>query len=109
MKTSLMTAFVAALLAGCATHQQGQSWWTLSEQSFASIKPGTTSKNDVQRDLGTPLLAMTFPRLEEEVWDYRYLNGTRTYVAELHFDAQGRTKYVATYPDHCVQHPMPCR
>jgi outer membrane protein assembly factor BamE (lipoprotein component of BamABCDE complex) len=99
----------AALLAGCATHQQGRSWWTLNEQSFAGIAPGKTSKQDVERQLGTPLLATVFRNLDEEVWDYRYLNGTRTYGAEVHFDLQGRAKYTSTYPDYCPFGPAPCR
>jgi outer membrane protein assembly factor BamE (lipoprotein component of BamABCDE complex) len=102
-------AFLAAFLAGCATHQQGQSWWTLHGQDFAAITPGTTTKQDVERLVGTPLLAMTFRNLDEDVWDYRYLEGTRLYVAEVHFDMQGRTKYYTTYPDRCGQRAMPCR
>ena len=54
-------------------------------------------------------MTMFFPRLEEEVWDYRYMLGVRTYVAEIHFDMQGRTKYTATYPDRCVMGPIGCR
>ena len=104
-----VAVLAAALVAGCATHQQGRAWYTLSEQSFAGIKPGTTSKADVQRDLGDPALAMTFARQGEEVWDYRFLNGTRYYVAELHFDTQGVAKYVAMYPDRCALRAMPCR
>jgi hypothetical protein len=52
---------------------------------------------------------MTFSRQGEEVWDYRYLYGTYVYVAEVHFDGDGRTKYTATYPDRCSMRAMPCR
>jgi outer membrane protein assembly factor BamE (lipoprotein component of BamABCDE complex) len=110
MKTFMMVALAGvALLGGCATHQQGRSWWTLSEQNFAAIQPGTTGKEDVERLVGTPLLATVFPRLQEEVWDYRFLNGTMTYGAEVHFDTSGRTKYTATYPDRCPFEPVACR
>src|SRR3954449_12242890 len=96
----------AALVGGCATHQQSRSWWTLSEQNFAAIQPGATGKEDVERLVGTPLLATVFPRQQEEVWDYRFLNGTREYGAEVHFDMQGRAKYTATYPDLCPFGPV---
>jgi outer membrane protein assembly factor BamE (lipoprotein component of BamABCDE complex) len=109
MKPLFAAALAAALLAGCAPYHQGRDWWTLDSRTFASIQPGTTTRSDVERDLGRPLLAMNFPRQQEQVWDYRYLNGTFTYVAELHFDEQGRTKYVATYPDRCPLLATPCR
>src|SRR4051812_33113671 len=109
MKTPIVIAFAAALVAGCATHGQSQAWWTLNEKSFAGIAPGKTSKEDVERQVGTPLLTMTFSRQGEEVWDYRYLYGTYVYVAEVHFDGDGRTKYTATYPDRCSMRAMPCR
>jgi hypothetical protein len=35
--------------------------------------------------------------------------GVKTYVAEVHFDMQGRTKYYTTYPDRCVLGPIGCR
>jgi outer membrane protein assembly factor BamE (lipoprotein component of BamABCDE complex) len=109
MKKSIVIAFAAALVAGCATHGQSQPWWTLNERSFAGIAPGKTSKEDVERQVGTPLLAMAFRNLDEDVWDYRYLYGTYTYVAEVHFDGSGRTKYIATYPDRCSLRAVPCR
>jgi len=43
------------------------------------------------------------------VWDYRYMDGVKTYVAEIHFDMQGRTKYMTTYPDRCGLGPVGCR
>jgi outer membrane protein assembly factor BamE (lipoprotein component of BamABCDE complex) len=107
--TAIGIAVAATLFAGCATYQQGRPWWTLNEQSFVPLAPATTTKDDVQRLVGKPLMSMTFPNLGEDVWDYRFLNGTRTYIAEVHFDAQGRTKYYTTYPDRCPLGPMGCR
>ncbi len=52
---------------------------------------------------------MFFPRLEEEVWDYRYMLGVQTYVAEIHFDMQGQTKYTTHYPDRCPLRAVACR
>jgi outer membrane protein assembly factor BamE (lipoprotein component of BamABCDE complex) len=109
MKLHFAAAFTAAALAGCATYHQGRDWWTLTPDTFSGLTPGTTGKADVERLVGRPLLANAFPRQGEEVWDYRYLNGTRTYVAEIHFDGEGRTKYVASYPDRCSFRATPCR
>jgi outer membrane protein assembly factor BamE (lipoprotein component of BamABCDE complex) len=110
MKSFSAAALVlAVVLGGCAAHGQSRPWWTLSDQNFSAIQPGATGKADVERLVGTPLLVTVFPRQEEEVWDYRYLNGTRNYAAEVHFDKQGRTKYTATYPDRCPFAPVGCR
>ena len=109
---SLLYAAAAAIvivLGGCATREGVRPKWTLHESDFASITPQKTSKQDVGRLVGTPLMTMVFPNLAEEVWDYRYMLGVRTYVAEIHFDMQGQTKYVAHYPDHCGLGPIGCR
>ena len=109
MKRILTTCIIAAALGGCATYHQGRSWWTLNENDFAPITPMNTTKTDVERMMGKPLTSMAFRNLGEEVWDYRFLNGTKMYVAEVHFDMQGRTKYYTTYPDHCTFGPVGCR
>jgi hypothetical protein len=33
----------------------------------------------------------------------------KTYIAEVHFDMQGRAKYYTTYPDRCEWGPIGCR
>jgi outer membrane protein assembly factor BamE (lipoprotein component of BamABCDE complex) len=105
---AILIVAAAAVVGGCAAHQQGRAWWTLNEQTFTPITP-TTTKDDVERLLGKPLLGTVFRNLGEEVWDYRFLNGTRVYIVEVHFDMQGRTKYYTTYPDRCQLHPIGCR
>jgi outer membrane protein assembly factor BamE (lipoprotein component of BamABCDE complex) len=99
----------AAALAGCATQEGVRPKWTLRGGDFASISPQKTSKQDVERLVGKPLTTMVFARLGEEVWDYRYMDGVKTHIAEIHFDMQGRTKYMTTYPDQCVLGPSGCR
>jgi hypothetical protein len=99
----------AIILGGCVTQEGVRPKWTLQERDFAPITPATTSKGDVERLVGKPLMTMVFRNLEEEVWDYRYLDGTRTFVAEVHFDMQGRTKYYKTYLDDCPMNPVGCR
>jgi len=99
----------AAALAGCATQEGVRPKWTLHPGDFASIAPQKTGKQDVERLVGRPLMTMVFQNLGEEVWDYRYMDGVKTYVAEIHFDMQGRTKYMTTYPDRCGLGPVGCR
>jgi outer membrane protein assembly factor BamE (lipoprotein component of BamABCDE complex) len=105
----LFSVAAAAAFAGCATQEGMRPKWTLHEGDFASIAPQKTSKQDVERLVGRPLTSMVFRNLGEEVWDYRYMDGVMTYVAEVHFDMQGRAKYTTTYPDRCGLGPIGCR
>lgn len=107
--TLLLVVAAAAVLAGCATQEGTRPKWTLHESDFTSITPEKTSKQDVEKQFGKPLMTMVFPNLAEEVWDYRYMSGVETWVAEVHFDMQGRTKYYTTYPDKCWLGPIGCR
>ncbi len=96
---SMVPAAFLGLLAACAMDPAVKAWWTLSDESFIPIKPGIT-KADVRKLLGKPILESSFPRLNEDVWDYRSLHGTTfIYITEVHFDAQGRVKYFTQYPD----------
>jgi len=104
----LCSLVVLAAIAGCATQEGVRPKWTLKQSDFAPIKPQTT-KDEVERLVGKPLLTMTFPRKPEEVWDYRYMNGVETWGAAIHFDMQGRTTYTEFYPDTCIMRPAPCR
>jgi outer membrane protein assembly factor BamE (lipoprotein component of BamABCDE complex) len=105
----LYVVAAVAALAGCAVQEGVRPKWTLHEGDFALIAPQKTGKQDVERLVGKPLTTMVFPRLGEEVWDYRYMSGVQTYIAEIHFDMQGRTKYTTTYPDRCGLGPIGCR
>ena len=92
-------ASILGLLAACASDPAVKPWWKLGDESFIPIKPGI-SKADVLTLLGKPILEMSFPRLNEDVWDYRSLHGTTfIYITEVHFDGQGVVKYIAQYPD----------
>ncbi len=101
-------AAAAVLAAACAAPEGVRPKWILQASDFTPITPQTT-KEEVERRVGRPFLTMFFPRLEEEVWDYRYLLGVQTYVAEIHFDMQGRTKYTTHYPDRCPLRAVACR
>lgn len=95
-------ATVLGALAACATDPAVKPWWTLKEASFIPIKPGTT-KDQVRSLLGKSMLETRFPALAEEVWDYRYVNGTTyLYITEVHFDDKGVVKYYTQYPDPSI-------
>ncbi len=108
MKRSALCIAAAAVLAACAVQEGVRPKWTLQESDFARITPHA-AKEDVERLVGKPFVTTVFPRLEEEVWDYRYMFGVQTYVAEVHFNMQGRTKYTTTYPDRCPLRAVGCR
>lgn len=99
MRLPIASVVLALLLAGCATDPAVKSYWTLTETSFAPIKPGVTDKSAVRNLVGKAIAETTFLRQGEEIWDYRYLDGTRVYIAEVHFDLNGKTKYTTYYLD----------
>lgn len=112
MRKSVLAGWLAVVvLGGCASAgwQEGmRPWWTINERHIASITPEST-KAEVERILGKPLLVETFSRLGEEVWDYRFLNGsTQAYAAEVHFNMNAKRTYVVTYPDNCQFGPVGC-
>jgi hypothetical protein len=98
LKLAVLAAFLG-LLAASAIDPTAKPWWTLRDDSFIPNKPGL-SKADVQNFLGKSILEMSYPRLNEDVWDYRFLHGTTMiYTTEVHFDEQGMVKYFTQYPD----------
>ena len=105
MRKSVLAGCLAfVVLGGCATgawREGRRQWWTLNERDFAAITREKI-RAEVERILGKPLLVETFSNLREEVWDYRFLNGVvGRFAAEVHFDMDGKTTYVVTYPDNC--------
>jgi outer membrane protein assembly factor BamE (lipoprotein component of BamABCDE complex) len=94
MSAVKMLIVVAALLAlgACAVDPGVRPFWTLHETEFRKLKQGMV-KSDVEALLGKPIFISTFARLEEEVWDYRYMDVQLRMYATLHFDPQGTLKY----------------
>jgi len=72
----------------------------LTEQNFARIQAGL-SKDVVRRMLGRPLSVTPFPRKNEEVWDWRYMDSTMTpRLFNVHFDLDsGRVVDTSASPD----------
>ena len=106
-KTALLLA-VAAALSACAWQEGVRPKGTLHDTDFAAIKQGA-SEAEVESLVGKPILTTEFKRLDEIVWDYRYMYGVDTYVAEIYFDMQGHVKRLEHYPDRCPLRPVPCR
>jgi outer membrane protein assembly factor BamE (lipoprotein component of BamABCDE complex) len=69
----------------------------LTEENFAKIKLGM-SKGEVTWLLGTPRTVVPFKRLNEEVWDWRYLSANpATQLFNVHFDmTSGDVKRTST-------------
>jgi outer membrane protein assembly factor BamE (lipoprotein component of BamABCDE complex) len=79
-----------AALAGCATNYRPTPYWQIHETAFAQLVPGVTTKDQVRDSVGVPLVEYHFWRLNEDVWQYRYLEGVATVMlAWLSFDPNG--------------------
>jgi hypothetical protein len=75
------------LLGGCAGYDP-TPYWQIKETAFVPLVPGVHTKNDVHRLVGEPLVRFHFARLNEDVWEYRYIEGVFTVkLAWLSFDA----------------------
>ncbi len=98
MNKLALAAVLTLTLSACATQTGRMDWWTLGPQSFKQATPGT-SKADVERMVGKPMLVAMFDRVGEEVWDYRYADGSLVGITEVHFDRQGKVKYYTQFPD----------
>jgi hypothetical protein len=69
-------------------------YWTIHTPAFSNLKPGVTTKAEARKQVGIPLTEMTFARQSEDVWEYRYIDGTTiVMLAYLHFDPRGVFKY----------------
>ena len=61
----------------------------LTFERFAKIVPGTTTQDDIRLLLGPPGETMSFSRMNEEVWSYRYqASASDNRIFNVHFDAK---------------------
>ncbi len=94
------SASLVLSLAACAGYAptSGHSptpFWTIHTPALTDLKPGVTTKAEVRKQVGVPLTETTFPRQEDEVWEYRYIDGTTiVMLAYVHFDSRGVFRYV---------------
>lgn len=94
MRSAIRGALLAAVwaaLAACAGYSP-TPYWTIRDETFATLKPGITTKADVRALVGVPLLESSFPRQGEDVWEYRCLDGQTIMLVYVHFDQGGRYK-----------------
>jgi hypothetical protein len=62
----------------------------LKEDYFVKIRPGLT-KDDVRKLIGRPAETMTFPLKKEEVWSWKFEQGTGMYWHfHVHYDLEGK-------------------
>ena len=71
--SSLSSAILIALLAGCATTNTtgGQG---PSDADLAKLTAGKSTTNEVKALLGPPLRVSRFDRMGRDVWEYRRYN-----------------------------------
>ncbi len=68
----------------------------LTAQNLARVQPGM-SRDDVRRLLGKPRTVVPFRRLNEEVWDYRFLDNQQPRLFNVHLDqTTGRVSKTST-------------
>jgi outer membrane protein assembly factor BamE (lipoprotein component of BamABCDE complex) len=94
---------------GWATAIPSPSTDTISAAKLAQVKPGTSTKAEVQSLLGAPWrilqfndCGMSMPGQADETWDYRGRNARGTYRVHIEFDDSDVARLVAKIPDHVV-------
>jgi SmpA/OmlA family protein len=80
---------------------------TISAAKLAQVKPGMSTKTEVQSLLGAPWrilqfndCGMSMPGQADESWDYRGRNAKGTYRVHIEFDDSNVARLVAKIPDH---------
>ncbi len=92
--TRLCLIVAALVLTACATNYHPTPYWMIQESMFKSLVPGVTTKDEVLNGIGVPLTQSHFPRQNEDVWEYQYLDGSATrMLAYVYFDPNGVYKY----------------
>ena len=82
---------------------------TISAATLAQVKPGTSTKAQVQALLGAPWrilqfndCGMSMPGQADETWDYRGRNAKGTYRVHIEFDDNNVASLVAKIPDRAI-------
>jgi hypothetical protein len=78
-----------ALLEACTAYRPTPAY-KIHETNFVPLVPGVHTKEDFRRLVGEPLVEFHFSRLNEDVWEYRYIEGVWTpMLAWISFDPNG--------------------
>jgi outer membrane protein assembly factor BamE (lipoprotein component of BamABCDE complex) len=82
---------------------------SISAAKLAQLKPGTSTKAEVQSLLGAPWrilqfndCGMSMPGQADETWDYRGRDAKGTYRVHIEFDDSDVARLVAKIPDHAA-------
>ncbi|HTD75815.1 MAG TPA: outer membrane protein assembly factor BamE [Steroidobacteraceae bacterium] len=120
MRTQLLAscAGLALCLLGSSAARSADGWSiavppprtdTISAAKLAQVKPGSSTKNEVQALLGAPWrilqfndCGMSMPGQADESWDYRGRNAKGTYRVHIEFDDNDVASLVAKIPDRAT-------
>jgi hypothetical protein len=85
-----------------------QSWQqVLNDQTFATIKPGLTTRTEVLHTLGRPAETGYLQLSKLEVWSYRYKqSGVWDSMMHVHFDQAGIVRMMQNGPDLLREEPF---
>lgn len=98
-KLGMFCALALLFMSGCATDPASTPWRDLKEADFRALKPGATQKDEVAKLLGAPFQRARFESRGEEVWDYRYQDGSMQMLAWVFFDLRGKYTHFVGQPD----------
>ncbi|RAR58317.1 hypothetical protein C7401_11350 [Paraburkholderia unamae] len=72
----------------------------LQDTEFYRAKVGEWTRNDVLINFGRPAETSFFPRMQQEVWSYRYIENNIDYMMfHFYFDTQGVLRRTQKAPD----------
>jgi hypothetical protein len=72
----------------------------LQDTEFARARIGEWTRNDVLINFGRPVETSRFPRMQREVWSYRYMENNIDYMMfHFSFDDQGVLRQTQKTPD----------
>jgi len=108
-KTGFALIFFGASAAYCGNDVPAagaDSNGAINEKKLADVKPGISTKSEVQSLLGTPWRVVQFNDCgmamedqADETWDYRGKDSNGTYRVHIEFDDRGIAHLVAKIPD----------
>jgi len=72
----------------------------LQQSEFYRAQVGVWTRNDVLINFGRPVETAFFPRMQREVWSYRYIENNIDYLMfNFYFDEQGILRLTQKTPD----------
>jgi hypothetical protein len=77
----------------------------LTRENIAWLRAGTSTKNDVLGFFGPPGMVGSYPRLEREWWEYKYLDYQDRRVLTVQFSVDGIVREVLDMRDWAYELP----